>query len=73
MKEKGLKIGIIIGVILIFSTASLMALPFENAEKEQNPLNTALDKMKSSEKRVLDFIDQEKAELSSKMKDFSYP
>lgn len=71
--EKGWKIGIVVGIILIIGTASLMALPFESESKRPNPVTTTFEEMEKSEEDLLDFIEQEKAELSTKMSPFSYP
>lgn len=73
VKEKGWKIGIVVGIILIISTVSLMTLPFENEVDGESPVEIAFEKMESSENKLLNFIDKEKADLSAKMNHFSYP
>jgi uncharacterized membrane protein len=69
------KIGIILGIVMITITGSLLTLPFfmdENNSK--NSFQDSFSKLKSSENKMLDFIEQEKNEVATRMNQFNvYP
>lgn len=62
------KITIVIGIFLIVFVASMVGLPFMKSESSVQKITDAnIKKLESSEKRILNVITHEKAELSSKI------
>ncbi len=61
------KIGIIVGIGLIMFTVSLLSLPFSDSNAIQKTTQTSIDKVESSEAKMLDVIAQERAELEWKI------
>ena len=61
------KIGIIIGIGLIMFTVSLLSLPFSDSNVIQKTTQSSIDRVESSEAKMLDVIAQEKAELEWKI------
>jgi len=61
------KIGIIAGISLIMFTVSLLSLPFSDSNVIQKTTQTSINKVESSEAKMLDVIAQEKAELEWKI------
>ena len=62
------KLGIIIGIGLIVFTVSLLGLPFSESQNAmQKVTHTSIEKVESSEAKMLDVIAQEKAELEWKI------
>ena len=66
VKEKGFKIAVIFGVLIIIATASFMLIPLQIEGKSENPLKNSFNELQASESKMLDFIKQEKNELESK-------
>lgn len=60
------RIGAVVGIMLIASVASLLALPFTSSNM-QTVHQESIQKMESSEEKMLDFIAHEKSELESKI------
>lgn len=62
------KIGIVIGMGLIVFTVSLLSLPFSDSQNVvQKATHTSIEKVESSEAKMLDVIAQERAELEWKI------
>lgn len=61
------KIGIIVGIGLIVFTVSLLSLPFSDSNVIQKTTQTSIDRVESSEAKMLDVIAQERAELEWKI------
>ena len=62
------KLGIIIGIGLIVFTVSLLGLPFSESQNAMQKItHTSIEKVESSEAKMLDVIAQEKAELEWKI------
>lgn len=61
------KIGIIIGIGLIMFTVSLLSLPFSDSNVIQKTTQSSIDRVESSEAKMLDVIAQERAELEWKI------
>ena len=62
------KIGIILGIAMITITTSLVSLPFLMDENNSNnSYQDSFSKLKSSENKMLDFVQQEKNELATRM------
>jgi len=62
------KIGIIVGIGLIMFTVSLLALPFSESQNSiQKATQSSIQKVESSEEKMLDVIAQEKSELEWKI------
>ena len=61
-------LGIVIGMSIIVSVASLMSLPFTNSESSTKAnYQKSMNDFQASEEKMLDFIAQEKMELESKI------
>ena len=75
MSNKKWIIGIILGIALIAITGSLLTLPFFMDENNSNnSFQDSFSKLKSSENKMLDFIEQEKNDLAIRMSQFNvYP
>ena len=67
MSSKKTKAGIVIGITIIVSVGMLMSLPFTNSESNLQNLPHEDVKLQESEQRMLDFIEQQKAELEYKI------
>jgi hypothetical protein len=67
------KIGIIVGIGLIVFTVSLLSLPFSDSNVIQKTTQTSIDRVESSEAKMLDVIAQERAELEWKIGGKSQP
>ncbi len=69
------KIGIILGIAMITITTSLVSLPFLMDENNSNnSFQDSFSKLKSSENKMLDFIEQEKNDLATRINQFNvYP
>lgn len=61
------KIGIIVGIGLIMFTVSLLSLPFSDSNVIQKTTQTSIDRVESSEAKMLDVIAQERAEIEWKI------
>jgi hypothetical protein len=62
------KLGIVIGMGLIVFTVSLLSLPFSDSQNVvQKATQTSIEKVESSEAKMLDVIAQERAELEWKI------
>ena len=61
------KIGIIAGITIIVGTGLFMGLPFLNSESNIQNLPHEDVKLQESEKKMLEFIEQQKAELEYKI------
>ncbi len=62
------KLGIVIGISIIVSVASMMSLPFINSESSTKVnYQKSMNNFQESEEKLLDFIAQEKTELESKI------
>ena len=63
------------GIALITITGSLITLPFLMDENNSNnSYQESFSKLKSSENKMLDFVQQEKNELATRMNQFNaYP
>ena len=61
------KIGIIVGIGLIMFTVSLLSLPFSDSNVIQKTTQSSIDRVESSEAKMLDVIAQERAELEWKI------
>ena len=65
---KKAKLGIIIGMSIIVSVASMMSLPFVSSESSTKAsYQKSMKDFQESEEKMLDFIEQEKTELESKI------
>ncbi len=75
MSKKKWKIGIFLGIALITITGSLITLPFLMDENNSNnSYQESFSKLKSSENKMLDLIEQEKNEIATRMNQFNvYP
>lgn len=63
-----MKIGIFLGIALITITGSLITLPLLMDENNtNNSFQESFSKLKSSENKMLDFVQQEKNELATRM------
>ena len=68
MSKKKWKIGIFLGIVLITITGSLITLPLLMDENNtNNSFQETFSKLKSSENKMLDFVQQEKNELETRM------
>lgn len=68
MSKKKWKIGIFLGITLITITGSLITLPLLMDENNtNNSFQESFSKLKSSENKMLDFVQQEKNELATRM------
>ena len=68
MSKKKWKIGIFLGIVLITITSSLITLPLLMDENNtNNSFQESFSKLKSSENKMLDFVQQEKNELETRM------
>lgn len=67
MSSRKTKIGIVTGVVIIVSVGMLMGLPLMNAESNLQNLPHEDAKLQESEQMMLDFIEQQKAELEYKI------
>lgn len=68
MSKKKWKIGIFLGIVLITITGSLITLPLLMDENNtNNSIQESFSKLKSSENKMLDFVQQEKNELATRM------
>ena len=68
MSKKKWKIGIFLGITLITITGSLITLPLLMDENNtNNSFQESFSKLKSSENKILDFVQQEKNELATRM------
>ena len=67
MSSRKTKVGIIVGVTTILSVGLLMGLPFTNSESNLQNLPHEDVKLQESEQRMLEFIEQQKAELEYKI------
>jgi hypothetical protein len=62
------KVGIVIGVGLIVFTVSLLSLPFSESDNVvQHATQSSIQKVESSEAKMLDLIQHEKSELEWKL------
>ncbi len=62
------KIGVIVGIGLIVFTVSLLSLPFSDSQNViQKTTQSSIQKVESSEEKMLDVIAQERAELEWKI------
>jgi hypothetical protein len=62
------KLGAVIGIGLIMFTVSLLSLPFSDSQNViQKATSTNIEKMESSEEKMLDVIAQERTELEWKI------
>ncbi len=61
------KISIVIGISLIIAVASMMAIPFTEQGTTVKQTKQVINKYEESEKMMLSLIEQEKAELESKI------
>jgi len=62
------KLGIVIGISIIVSVASMTSLPFTNSESSTKAnYQKSMKNFHTSEEKMLDFIAQEKTELESKI------
>ena len=67
MSSTKTKIGIIVGITIIVGTGLFMGLPFLNSESNLQNLPHEDIKLQESEKKMLEFIEQQKAELEYKI------
>ena len=68
MSKKKWKIGIFLGIALITITSSLITLPLLMDENNtNNSFQESFSKLKSSENKMLDFVQHEKNELATRM------
>jgi len=68
VSKKKWKIGIFLGITLITITGSLITLPLLMDENNtNNSFQESFSKLKSSENKMLDFVQQEKNELATRM------
>ena len=68
MSKKKWKIGIFLGIVLITITGSLITLPLLMDENNtNNSFQESFSKLKSSENKMLDFVQHEKNELATRM------
>ncbi len=68
MSKKKWKTGIFLGIALITITGSLITLPLLMDENNtNNSFQESFSKLKSSENKMLDFVQQEKNELATRM------
>ena len=67
MSSKKSKIGIVVGVTIILSVGLLMGLPFTNSESNLQNLPHEDVKLQESEQKMLEFIEQQKAEIQFKI------
>jgi uncharacterized membrane protein len=68
VSKKKWKIGIFLGIVLITITSSLITLPLLMDENNtNNSFQESFSKLKSSENKMLDFVQQEKNELATRM------
>ncbi len=66
------KIGIILGIAMITITTSLVSLPFLMDENNSNnSYQDSFSKLKSSESKMLDFIEHEKNEMATRINQYS--
>ncbi len=61
------RIGIIIGLSLIIAVASMMGIPFMEQGMTMKKTQQSIKNFEKSEEIMLNFIEQEKAELESKI------
>jgi hypothetical protein len=70
------KIAAFLGIVLIIGTASFMFLPF-SSEKENDgpktPFHGTFQNMRSAEDNMMNFINEEKAQISAQLQQFSFP
>ncbi len=67
MSSRKTKIGIILGITIIVGTGLFMGLPFLNSETNLQNLPHEDAKLQESEQRMLEFIEQQKAEIEYKI------
>lgn len=67
MSSTKTKVGIIVGITIIVGTGLFMGLPFFNSETNLQNLPHEDVKLQESEQRMLEFIEQQKAELEYKI------
>ena len=67
MSSKKTKIGIVVGVTIILSVGLLIGLPFTNSESNLQNLPHEDVKLQESEQKMLEFIEQQKAEIQFKI------
>ena len=67
MSSKKTKAGILLGVTIIVGTGLFMGLPFLNSESNLQNLPHEDVKLQESEQRMLEFIEEQKAELEYKI------
>ncbi|MDX1532948.1 MAG: hypothetical protein R3230_01935 [Nitrosopumilaceae archaeon] len=67
MSSTKTKVGIIVGITIIVGTGLFMGLPFLNSETNLQNLPHEDVKLQESEQRMLEFIEQQKAELEYKI------
>jgi len=74
--ENKWKIAAFLGIVLIIGTASLIFMPF-TTEKEDNgpktPFHGTFENMRAAENNMMNFINQEKKEISAQLQQFSFP
>lgn len=61
------KFGIVIGIAIIVSVATLLALPFMESDVSVQKLPIHNQKLTNAEGKMLDFINHEKTELELKL------
>lgn len=62
------KIALVSGICLIVLVASMVTLPFRNADSAvQKASHDSIQKLENSEKRMLNFMTHEKSEIKSNM------
>lgn len=68
MKSSKTKIGVIIGIGIIVSVASMMSFPMMDSESSaKTTYQKNIKQLQTSEEKMLNFIEQEKMELESKI------
>ena len=74
VKDHRWKVGIFLGISLIGLTASFLTLPALMDEgTSKNAYTETLEKLQTSENKMLDFIANERKELSSRINGLSFP
>jgi hypothetical protein len=67
MSSKKTKAGIVIGIVIIVSVRMLMGLPFMSSESNLQNLPHEDVQLQKSEQQMLEFIEQQRAELEYKI------
>ena len=67
MSSRKTKVGVVVGITIIISVGLLMGLPFTNSESNLQNLPHEDVKLQESEQKMLEFIEQQKAELEYKI------